>query len=254
MSVTEEQKRRFDAICSNIITGEKDRRQIGELAEKTVHAVLKDYYDPLKNHQEVRVGRYYADICSDDRIIEIQTANFDKLRGKLTAFLPDYEVTVVYPIPHTKWMIWVDEDTGELSKRRKSPLTGSPYTAFRELYKIKPFLNNPHLRVRLVLFDTEEYRLLNGWSRDRKRGSTRFDRLPTGLYDEIVLERPEDYLQFVPLELEMFTSAEFGKAAGLTGRSAGLVLHILHEVGVVERVGKRGNSFLYQCVEKKLPD
>ena len=156
MPVTEEDKCRFDKICNDIIVTEKERNRIGELSEKTVHAVLKEYYAPGKENQEVRIGRFFADICIEEEIIEIQTAHFDKLREKLKAFLQDYVVTVVYPIPHEKYMIWVDPETGELSRKRKSPKTGTPYVVFRELYKIKPFLTHTNLRIRLVLFDTEE--------------------------------------------------------------------------------------------------
>ena len=249
MPVTEEDKRRFDKICNDIIVTKKERNRIGELSEKTVHAVLKEYYAPGKENQEVRIGRFFADICIEEEIIEIQTAHFDKLRGKLNAFLQDYVVTVVYPIPHEKYMIWVDPETGELSRKRKSPKTGTPYVVFRELYKIKPFLTHPNLRIRLVLFDAEEYRMLNGWSHDKKKGSTRFDRLPTGLFDEIYLERKEDYLQFVPYELEHFTSAQFAKCTKMTRNSATTVLNILYDLGVVERVGKEGNAYLYEAKE-----
>lgn len=249
MPVTEEDKRRFDKICNDIIVTKKERNRIGELSEKTVHAVLKEYYAPGKENQEVRIGRFFADICIEEEIIEIQTAHFDKLREKLNAFLQDYVVTVVYPIPHEKYMIWVDPETGELSRKRKSPKTGTPYVVFRELYKIKPFLTHPNLRIRLVLFDAEEYRMLNGWSHDKKKGSTRFDRLPTGLFDEIYLERKEDYLQFVPYELEHFTSAQFAKCTKMTRNSATTVLNILYDLGVVERVGKEGNAYLYEAKE-----
>ena len=57
----------------------------------------------------------------DGEIIEIQTRQFNRMRGKLQAFLPLYPVTIVYPIPYEKWLIWIDEDSGELSKKRKSP-------------------------------------------------------------------------------------------------------------------------------------
>lgn len=249
MSVTEEDKRRFDRICSNIIATEKERNRIGELSEKTVHAVFKEYFAPQKENQEVKIGRFYADICAGNEITEIQTAHFDKLREKLNAFLTDYVVTVVYPIPHVKYMIWIDPETGELSKKRKSPKTGTPYQVFRELYKIKNHLKHPNLRIRLVLFDAEEYRMLNGWSQNKKKGSTRFDRLPTALFDEIYLECAKDYLQFVPYELDRFTSAQFAKSTKMNRNSAGTVLNILYDLGVVDRVGKNGNSYLYEAKE-----
>ena len=73
MPVTNENKQRFDKICNDIITTEKVRNRIGELSEKTVHAVLKDYFAPEREHQEVKVGRFYADICTGEEIMEIQT-------------------------------------------------------------------------------------------------------------------------------------------------------------------------------------
>jgi len=43
------------------------------------------------------------------------------------------------------------------------------------------FLKDPNIRFKFVLVNMEEYRLLNGWSRDKKKGSTRYDRIPTDL-------------------------------------------------------------------------
>ena len=64
-----------------------------------------------------------------------------------------------YPF-HRKWLIWIDEETGELSNKRKSPVVGSVYSAFIELYKIKNFLVDTNLRFQLVLLDMEEYPIL----------------------------------------------------------------------------------------------
>lgn len=64
------------------------------------------------------------------------------------------------------------------------------------------FLKDPNIRFKFVLVNMEEYRLLNGWSHDKKKGSTRYDRIPTDLIEEVEIRQPEDYLQFVPYELE----------------------------------------------------
>ena len=48
-------------------------------------------------------------------------------------------------------------ETGETSKRRKSPKTGNEYSAFRELYRIKSQLKHPNLRLKLVLIDVDEF-------------------------------------------------------------------------------------------------
>lgn len=180
---------RFERIRKEITGTARCRTGIGTLKEKTVHALLKDYYAPDKEMQEIRVEGYVADIFTGSEIIEIQTAGFDKMRDKLERFLPEYPVTIVYPIPEIKWISWIDEQTGECSPPRKSPVRGTVYHAFYELYKIKPYLADPNLRLCFPFLNMEEYRLLNGWSRDRKRGSARYDRIPVALTREIRLER-----------------------------------------------------------------
>lgn len=242
---------RFEQAKQKIIGIDRQRLGIGTLSEKTIHAILKNYYEPDEDRQEIPIENYVADIYSDGEIIEIQTRQFNKLRDKLQTFLSLYPVTVVYPIPREKWLIWVDEESGELSKKRKSPAKGNPYVAFVELYKIKMYLKDPNLRLRLVLIDMEEYRLLNGWSKDKKKGSTRYDRIPTQLVEEVEINCPEDYMQFVPYELEDdFTTKDFAKAAHIPVSLAQTVLNILYYVGTVERVGKQGRAYLYRVVEK----
>lgn len=240
----------FEDAKKRVIGVDRQRLGIGTLSEKTVHAILKNYYEPDEDKQEIPIENHVADIYAGGEIIEIQTRQFNKLRGKLSVFLPLYPVTVVYPIPREKWLIWIDEESGELSNKRKSPVKGNPYLAFPELYKIKMFLKDPNLRLRLVLLDIEEYRLLNGWSRDKKRGSSRFDRIPVTLAEEIEINCVKDYMQFVPYELEgSFTSKEFAKTAHIPVTLSQTVLNILYHVGTVTRVGKEGSQYLYHVLD-----
>lgn len=241
---------RFEKVKNDFLASARQRYGIGTLQEKTVHGILKDYYAPDKDMQEIPINGYVADIYTGAEIIEIQTANFNRMRNKLDSFLPEYPVTIVYPIPHIKWLGWIDEESGECSKLRKSPVKGNVYRAFYELYKIKSYLSHPNLRLCFPLLDIEEYRLLNGWSRDKKKGSCRFDRIPVAMVDEIRFERVEDYVQLIPYELqEPFTAAEFSKAVKIRPKEAQRVLHILNYLKVVERCGKQGCAYLYQVKE-----
>ncbi len=220
---------------------------IGTLGEKTLHAVLKRYYEPHGENHEVKIGGYVADIVGEQGIIEIQTRNFDKLRGKLAAFLPAARVTVVYPVAGLKWLCWVDKQSGEVTKKRKSPRKGSMYDVIPELYKIRPFLFHENLTVAVPVLELTEYRYLDGWSRDKKKGSTRCDRIPQALLCEYRFSAPEDYRQFVPQSLPAeFDSGEFAKGAGCSRSRAQTALLILTRAGVVERIGKRGRGYLYR--------
>lgn len=243
-------KEAFEQAKVKVLLKQHDPHGFGTLQEKTVHAVMKLYYEPNDDYHEVPIEGFIADIYTGERIIEIQNGNFNRLRPKLAAFLPLYPVTVVLPIPHNKWVIWMDEESGELSKRNKSPVTGNAYYAFPELYKIKQYLGHPNLSFVFPLIDMDEYRLLNGWSKNKKRGSSRYDRMPLALFDEVLIERVEDFMQFVPFELEdSFTVKEFAQAAGIHRDLASVALPLLMHIGIVARVGKRGREYLYEAAD-----
>lgn len=241
---------RFEEAKEKIIGKDRQRLQIGTLSEKTVHAVVKNYYEPDEDKQEIPIEGMYADIFTGTEIIEIQTRSFDQVRKKLDRFLDSYPVTVVLPIPAVKWLIWIDEETGELTDKRKSPKKGNAYQAFRELYKIKQYLKKNGLTIKLLFLDMEEYRLLNGWSKDKKKGSSRYDRIPVTLVDEITLSCPQDYMQLLPETLpDTFTCAEFAKLVKIPSKQANVVLNILFYLEIVERIGKKGNAYIYKTAE-----
>ena len=100
----------FQTAKEKVIGVDRQRLGIGTLSEKTVHAILKNYIEPDEDYQEIPIENYVADIYRDGEIIEIQTRQFNKLRNKLTTFLSLYPVTIVYPIPREKWVIWIDEE------------------------------------------------------------------------------------------------------------------------------------------------
>ena len=236
----------FHKVCDDVIGQGQGLMGIGTLSEKTVHSVMKNYCDPNENNHEIKVDGYVADICNGNEIIEIQTRSFDRLRKKLSVFLNHYPVTIVYPVPYIKWIRWVNPQTGEITQPRKSPRKGTPYIIFPELYKIKGFLEKPNLRIKIVMLNMEEYRFLDGWSQDKKKGSSRCDRIPTDLVQEIYISETKDYKQLIPESLkEEFTSKDYKKASGLSLGASNLAVHILNYVGVIERIGKKGRAYLY---------
>lgn len=238
---------RFAEARDRVIRAENRKGGIGTLSEKTLHAVLKCYYDPYEDNHEIRIGPYVADIVGEDGIVEIQTGGFDRLRKKLDLFLPVTRVTAVYPVAGLKWLSWVDKETGEVVSRRRSPRKGTPCDACFELYKIKQYLTHPNLSLRIPLLELEEYRLLDGWSRDKKRGSSRCERIPLAILDEVSISGPMEYGKLIPGTLAgEFTSASFGRHAGLSQRAAGTALNVLYHTGAVRRVRKRGNAYVYE--------
>ena len=243
---------KFQEIREKALGEERIRGSIGTLSEKTTHMILKNFYEPDSDKQEVPLGNYVADIFTGQEIIEIQSAQFGKMRDKLKAFLPEYRVTIVHPLPCKKWLIWVDEETGALSVPRKSPKKASVYHAFLELYRIRDYLADRNLTVKLLLMEMEEYKLLNGYGVSRKLRASRYDRIPLEILEEIVIERPEDLMQFIPLELEgPFTVKQFARAAHIEERLASLALKLYQYYGMIERTGKEGRAYVYEVRDGK---
>lgn len=238
---------KFKAACEKINNNQRQRNGIGTLGEKTLHAVLKSYFEPHDDNQEIKLGNYIADIAGENGVIEIQTQNFSALRKKLETFLEFCNVTVVFPIAQVKYLSWLDMGTGEKSRKRKSPKKGSIYDVLKELYKIKYTLDNPNMNLCLVMLEMEEIRYLNGWSKDKKKGSVRCDRIPTDLYDEIYLSSPRDYSIFLPENLpDEFTSSDFSVCAHIRQRTAQTALNILNYLQVISKTGKKGRSITYK--------
>jgi len=237
---------RFEAARIAILGRETGVGGIGTLGEKTLHAVVKQYLEADLARHERKLGPFVVDVFTGERIYEIQTRQFRSLSSKLAALLPKYPVTIVYPMQARKWLLWIDPDTGERSKPRLSPKRGQACQVFRELYQIKQLLPHPNLSVLILQIDLEEYRLLNGWSRDRKRGSWRENRLPISLENELLVNRPADYGLLLPAGLPaVFTSADFAQTARVSKNLARTSLNVLNAVGQVAVYGKQGRLKLY---------
>ncbi len=223
---------------------------IGILKEKTLHATLKRWLDEDPTHHEISLPcGSVADIFDGERVTEIQTGSFSGFRKKLTRLLEEYPVTVVYPLVHRKWLVWIHPETGETTPPHRSPRVGSWADAGRELIYILPCLTHKNLTVQLVLLDVEEHRLADGWSRDGKRGSHRAERYPLELVDTLTLQTAQDYHALIPPTLPpVFTAAQFGKMAHQQGRVLNGTLKLLLALGVLTRE-KQGNHYLYQRTE-----
>ncbi len=228
---------------------EREKNIIGRLMEKPLHAILKNYISPDIKNQEIKIGNFYADAVVDGEIYEIQTGNFNVIRKKLECFLKDHKVTIIYPVSATNRICWIDPETAEVTKGRISPQKGNVFFIFSQLYKIKPFLKNPNLSFRVILLDTEEYRLLDGYSEDRKKGGKKLKKLPINIVEEISLENLSHYSLLLKDIDGIFTTSDFKKKFKLSQKNAQCSVNILYYLGVIIRTGKKGNAFLYQKAE-----
>ena len=225
---------------------EHERYNIGTYREKKLHIILKKYFEEDPAYHEIKVNGFIADVCRDGEITEIETSGFSGLGPKLEAYLPEYRVNLVHPLAAKKYVSWIDPETGEISPRKKSPKKEGVWDTVFELVRILPYVNHENLTVIAPMLEIDEYRRLDGWSRDRKRGSNRYERVPVELMEIAVLHTDDDYRAQIPEDLpERFTAKEFCKAIKRNERIGRGVMKVLETRGVLVRTEKQGRSQLW---------
>ena len=227
----------------------KSYNGIGTLSEKILHRIIKFFIDDDPLNHEIKIGQYFVDIMSNNTIYEIQTRSFNKLRPKLDFLLSktDYSVKIVFPIPYEKNICWINKDTKELISKRKSPKTGTIYDSILELYKIKSYLKNENLKFIFLFINLDEYRNLDGWDKTKKKGSTRYERIPNEFISSIEINNKEDFKILIPNNItDTFTNKDFQKEAKTNLRIASTCTNILLSLGLIKQVGKCGRMNLYK--------
>ncbi|MEG2769303.1 MAG: hypothetical protein RR902_00630 [Oscillospiraceae bacterium] len=242
----------FLNLCEKYKNEQKERDSIGLLKEKTLHAVLKDFVCMDKTCQEIKIGRYVADVFKDEHITEIQTNHLFTLHKKLQYFLSLYKVTVVYPISQTKWIYWADPETGLLEKPHKSTRQGTFQSALAQLAGLSDYLGNPNLEIKIMLLETEEYRVRDGFGKNNTRRATKTDIFPVRLIDTMTVTSIADLYALLPLNLPSeFTVPQLGKAIKLTGRNLYWAKGLLLEKGIIRETIKKGRAMNYEIVSLK---
>lgn len=254
---------RFSHVCLSYVSrGVHPENGIGTLSEKRMHAILKNYICADQSCHEIRVldtlpedrreaatnnksTRYVADVLRGSNVWEIQTGSFFPLREKIAWYMQHapYHVTVVVPVPYKKHLNWIDPQTGTVQKRSERAHTTSPKSVADELYWLREHLQNPKLSIQLLLLEVEEYRLLDGYGKEKKARASKYEKIPTALCGIIDLRVPEDYRMFLPDSLpEQFTAAQYAKASGQRGRAAYYALHMLTGAGLLTEGDKIGRA------------
>ncbi len=219
---------------------------IGVLNEKPLHAALKEWYRIDGDHVEVPLDGFVIDLVRDGSLIEIQTRGFAAMRRKLDHLLDNYTIRIVYPVAVEKWIVKLDENGGEASRKR-SPKRGIPADVCAELVSFPTLLSHPNLSVEVALTHEEEIRrpdTKKGW---RRGGFVIEERRLIDVVDVAVLDSPAALLDFIPRDLpDPFTTADIAAGLGRSRHLAQEVAYCLRESGAVETVGRDKRGILYR--------
>jgi hypothetical protein len=216
---------------------------IGTLRERPLHASLKEWCRLPGDLVECPVEGFVVDLVRDDLLIEVQTRGFSAMKQKLTTLLDlGHRVRIVHPIPALKWIVKVDED-GTISSRRRSPKRGQVTDVFSELVSFPERLTDAGLEIEVVLIEEEEYRHHTPGRSWRRRGWSVLERRLVTVVGSVRLDGEEDMKRLIPAALpDPFTTTDLAAGLNRPMRPAQQMAYCLRESGIVEIVGKRGNS------------
>lgn len=239
---------RFDRICADIdpfIHSDSLHSGIGTYMEGPIHVALKRFLDPDENHYEIPLGKYIADIKNGDHIYEIQTSQFRRLKSKLAAFLDSAAVTVVYPMPVKRSLVWIDTESGECSEKHSARRLPKPSHLLAELAPIAEFVHRDNFNLLLAEIECVDYRLLDGWSKDRKRGSRRVSRAPVAMQRMRLFYSPNDYRELISDIPKQFTATELAAATKARSREAYAMIKAMLALKLAEENGSAGRAKKY---------
>ena len=248
--MTELEQERFRAAREKALQRTKGAQDIGTLSEKALHAALKAYYEPDDESREVALGGFVADIVGEAGILEIQTRGFDRLRGKLEAFL-EARARHGWSTP------WPSSDACAGSTRRpaRSRRRGAAQKRACRSTCCPNFTGSGRCSctrtsaLRLALLAQTDYKYLDGYGKQRKIRATRGERVPEALLGEIDCACPADYACLLPETLASpFTAVQLAKAVHRPAAQARAGIQVLCALGVLERTGKAGRAYLYRRI------
>ena len=218
--------------------------RIGTLHEGALHRDLKSFYTVAGAKTEQVIGKFVVDILDGDHVIEIQTANFSAISGKLVDLLESHTVTVVYPIALAKVLVKHTE-SGE--QRRKSPRVGSVFDLFDELVYMPNLLDHPNLDLELAYASIEEHRKFDpkrAWRRRHWVVSERrlIEVLRQERFDKMVALF-ESFAEDLPSQ---FSTATIANVLGITRNKAQKFAYCFRHANVIDACDKEGNSVIYE--------
>ena len=231
---------------SLLAEAQRYKNSIGIKKESSLHRTLKFQYIGDGGKSEVEAGDFIADgIRKNGEYIEVQTGSFGPLKKKVTEFASRGKVRIIHPVIIKKYIEVYDID-GKLLHRRKSPKQGTVWNLFNVL------IHAPHLAllkgvtIEAALVDVTEKRVKDGKGSWRRKGISILDKEMTAFHESIVFAKKSDYRRFIPYKKgEEFTSFSYTQKTGIDKWTAYKVLYVLNIIKIVERTGKKGNSWIY---------
>ena len=236
----------FSDLCVSALRDPHTRDGIGTYKEKKLHLILKEYFVRSPDEREVPFRGFVCDGKNSDGITEVMTGSLSGMKDKLSAFLPDNRVNVIFPIISEKTLFWIDPETGGTAAGRISPRHDGIERLLSELIYVLDYLDSPNFYLTAVYLKADEFRIRNGRGKEKKIGAEKYEIIPSEIISIIGFRPLDDMRFFLPEGLpDFFSRKDFSRVTGLTGRRIWGALKTLEETGVIvdAKPGSRPRCF-----------
>jgi hypothetical protein len=218
---------------------------INTFNENPLHKALKEWCAGPEAEFEVPLEGYIIDAIIDGVLVEVQTRNFGKMRRKLEKLLESHPVRLVHPVSFEKWIVRLDLD-GEQLSRRKSPKRGRIEEVFSELVAFPKLMAERNFSLEVAVIQEEEIRIVDGKRRRRGRDFTRDERRLVKVLDSKLFMHPRDMAALIPDCVgEPFTTNDIAKARSIPKFMAQKMAYCLREMGAIVALGRKKTGIQY---------
>lgn len=138
--------------------------------------------------------------------------------------------------------------------RRKSPKRGRLEDLFWELVSIPQLLCNPNFSIEVLMTREEEVRRYERKRKWRRREWLLQERRLLEVLDQRVFAGSTDWLGFVPVGLESFTTRDLATGMNTGADLAQKTAYCLREGRMIELIGRQGRFNLYRVALPALTD
>lgn len=222
--------------------------KIGTLNEKSLHADLKKQYAQPGDRLEQAVDGYIIDIVRKKELIEIQSRNFSNIKSKIYKLCNNNKFHLIHPISREKWIVRSDANGNEVG-RRKSPRRGRVEYMFKELRYIPDIVANDNFSLEVVMIHSEEHLIDDGKGSWRRKGWSIVDQKLINIHQSITFRSAADYSALIPDTVGLeWSNRELAAALKLNFKITQNMTYCLRVMGAIEKIGQKGNSFLYSVI------
>ena len=150
-------------------------------------------------------------------------------------------------MPQVQFINYINADTREIERRKKSPQHGKITDIGGELYYFRDFFDDPRFSLVILMMEAEQYKRSSSESPRRRQKYKKYELIPVSLLRAHLFSDRASLSVFIPEALPpQFTVKDYSRVSKIRGRVAYSTVKTLTYLGFFEEAGKIGRATAYK--------